>query len=190
MGVYIVFAGAAANILGTSSYFFGTLRGTTKPNRVSWFFWAVAAYTAGFASLFAGVGWAAFPVFVGATLCLLVLLASFVNPRAYWKLGRFDYLCGFFAALALMLWFFTNEPTLTIACAILCDCFATLPTITKAWKEPSSESPWTYAGGLLNGLSAFFVIKVWDFSSVAFPLDIMALAILILCAMYHKKLFP
>src|SRR3989344_5670133 len=104
MGLALVFAGATVNIIGTWSYFRGTLRGTTQPNRVSWFFWTLSTFIAAFAGFSAGVGWGVLPIFVGATLCLLILFASFVNPRAYWKLGPIDYICGLFAFLALALW--------------------------------------------------------------------------------------
>src|SRR3989338_1323015 len=101
---YLVFVGAAINLVGSSFYIRSTLRGTTRPNRVTWLFWSLAPLIASFAAFSDGVRLAAVPVFMSGFMPLLVFVSSFVNPKAYWKLGLFDYFCGFFALLALVLW--------------------------------------------------------------------------------------
>ena len=190
MGIYIVLAGAMANIIGTWTYFAGTIRGTTKPNRVSWLFWTLSTFIAAFGGLAADVGWAVVPVFVSATLCLLIFIASFVNPHAYWKLGFFDYICGFFASIALVLWAVTGEPTVAIAFAIVGDLFASLPTVAKAWEHPQTESAGTYVGGLCNGVSALLVVQTFNFASIAFPISLIVQEVVILFALCRRKLVP
>lgn len=39
---WLVMVSAAVSIGGASAYIRDTLKGTTKPNRVSWFLWALA----------------------------------------------------------------------------------------------------------------------------------------------------
>jgi hypothetical protein len=61
----------------------------------------------------------------------LIFLASFVNKKAYWKLEKFDYICGISSALALLLWWLTKEPAIAIVFAIISDAFAAIPTLIK-----------------------------------------------------------
>src|SRR3989344_2835933 len=94
---YAVFVGAAVQFLGGVAYIKDTLRGKTKPNRVTWFLWMLAPYIGTAAAIGGGVSWAILPVFMAGFIPMLVLFASFLNKNAYWKLGSFDYLCGAFS---------------------------------------------------------------------------------------------
>jgi hypothetical protein len=188
MSGYILFAGAMANVIGTLPYIRQTIQGTTKPNRVTWFLWGLAPLIGGAIELTSHVGWVAFPVFVSGILSALVFISSFANKNAYWRLGSFDYLCGAFSVAALVAWLALNQSALAIACAILSDLFASLPTVRKSWTHPESESTGTYIGGLCNALSAFLATSQWTFSSLAFPGYIVVQEIILLSALYKKKL--
>ena len=135
---YLVIVGAVVQLLGIASYIRGTFRGETKPNRITWLMWSVAPLIATLAGLADGVRWAALPVFMSGFGPFLVFLASFVNKNSYWRLGLFDYICGVFSALALVLWWITREPVVAIVFAIASDAAAALPTVIKAWKYPET----------------------------------------------------
>jgi len=111
---YIVLLGAVANLAGGFVYIKATLRGETKPNRVTWLIWSVAPLIATVAGLSDGVRWAVLPVFMSGFVPLLVFIVSFVNPKSYWKLEKFDYICGACSILALVLWGITKEPLVAI----------------------------------------------------------------------------
>lgn len=167
---YLVFAGALINIIGVFGYVRDTLRGTTKPNRVTWLMWSVAPLIASAAALSHGPSWAILPVFMAGFCPLLVFLASFVNPHSYWELGPFDYGCGLLSALALALWGLTNEPVLAIIFAIGSDALAAVPTLLKSWRYPETESVIAYVTGFLNAVTSFAAVRVWGFAELAFPL--------------------
>ncbi|MDP2930645.1 MAG: hypothetical protein Q8N56_03520 [bacterium] len=166
---YLVFVGAAASIFGTAAYIKDTLKGLTKPNRVTWLMWSVAPLIGAFAGFAKGAGWAALPVFMAGFCSLLILIASFANRNAYWKLEKFDYFCGFFSILALLLWGITKEPLVAIIFSIISDGFAAIPTLVKSWKHPETETLAPYVVGIFTSLTSFTAVKTWDFSSVAFP---------------------
>lgn len=184
---YLVFLGGTVNILGTIHYIKETLRGRTQPNRVSYLMWSIAPMIAMTAALAHGVRWAALPIFFAGLPPLVVFIASFVNPNAYWKLTLFDYLCGFFSLLALILWGITKEPIVAIIFAIVSDGFAGLATLVKAWNRPESESGITYLGSLFNGLTGFFAVKSWILAEYAFPIYIVISNSLLCFAIYRKK---
>lgn len=187
---YWLIVGALIHISSTSVYLLNTLKGKTKPNRMTFLMWAIAPLIGVAAALADGVGWAVLPVFMAGFGPFLIFLASFVNPNAYWKLGPFDYLCGFFSAVALVLWGITNEPVLAIVFAIISDAFAGWPTVVKAWKFPETENFGAYTGSTINQFLVFFVAPTFTFSSVAFPVYLISINLLILLGIYHKRLFP
>ena len=186
---YLVFIGAAVQLLGIFSYIKETLRGNTKPNKVTWLMWSVAPLIATFAALADGVGWSVLPVFMAGFGPLLVFIASFVNKNSYWKLETFDYLCGFCSVLALVLWGITKEPVIAIVFAIASDGFAAIPTLVKSWKYPETETAAAYTTGLFSALTSFTAIKIWNFSSYAFPAYLVIAETLLILSIYHRKIF-
>lgn len=97
------------------------------------------------------------------------IFVSFVNKKSYWKLEKFDYLCGFFSLLALVLWGITKNPLIAIIFAIASDGFASLPTLIKLWRYPETETIAPYSTGLFNAVTSFFAVKTWSIKETAFP---------------------
>ena len=175
-----VWAAVALPPAGFASYVYATLRGKTKPNRVSWALWAAAPLNAFPAEIAEGtpLRTALVTLALGAGP-VLVLVASLANPQAYWKPGRLDRACGALAAAALAGWAVTRQGDVAIALSIAADGLAAVPTVTKSWSHPESESVGTYvASGAGAGLT-LLTISHWQFASAAFPLYVMAVCAVI-----------
>ncbi len=87
---------------GGYAYFRDTLAGRTKPNRVSWFLWALAPLVSLGAAFSVDADiWASVRVLVGGVVPGVIFLGSFFNRKSYWQLTWFDW---FFWCL-LYLWF-------------------------------------------------------------------------------------
>ena len=185
---YIVIIGAIVQLYGIFFYIKETLRGDTKPNKVTWLMWSVAPLIATAAGLADGVSWAVLPVFMSGFGPLLVFLASFINPNAYWKLERLDYICGFLSVLALILWVITKEPIVAIVFAMASDAAAAVPTLIKCWKHPETESDIAYSTGLFNSLTSFAAIRAWAFSEYAFAMYLVIMNSLLFSAINRIKL--
>ncbi len=185
----LIFAAVAVQLIGKASYIKDTLKGRTKPNRISWLLWSVAPLIAAFAAVSDGVGLAAVPVFVSGLSPLLVLAASFVNKNSYWKLEKSDYLCGLFSLLALALWGITREPTIAIVFALVSDLFATYPTLLKSWRYPETETADAFSAGLFSALTSLTAIKTWNFSSIAFPAYLVLVNASLIICIYRKRIF-
>jgi hypothetical protein len=167
---YVVLIGVTVQLIGILSYIKTTVQGITRPNRVTWLMWSIAPMVATAAGIASGVTWAAVPVFMSGFAPLLVFLASFVNRNSYWKLTNVDYLCGFLSFFALILWWVTKEPDIAIVFAMASDGLAAVPTIVKGWTHPETETLAPFATGIVNAISSFFAIRVWNFASYAFPI--------------------
>src|SRR3569833_2281929 len=124
-----VLLGALVQIWGCANYTLDTLRGTTKPNRVTWFLWALAPMIAFSAELDKGVGLRSLLTFSVGFGPMIVLAASFYNKKSYWQLKKTDYFCGVMALVGLALWFVFREANIAIVFSILADGLAALPTL-------------------------------------------------------------
>ena len=168
-----IYLGTAIGALGTAVYLRDTLRGTTKPNRVTWLLWAVAPLLAAAVELNAGVGLRALPTFMIGFLPLLVFAASFHNPVAVWKVRRIDYACGAMSLAGTAAWLATQNGVVAIVAAIAADFLAGVPTMMKSWSHPESESVSSYVGAVINSGILLLTVVRWTTEVVAFPLFIL-----------------
>ena len=189
MSQYLVFVGAIVALLGALFYIRDIFRLKTRPNRVTWLMWSIAPLIAFVAELAKGVGLAAIPVFMVGFCPLLIFIASFAKNNSYWKLGRFDYLCGLLSGAALLFWGITNEPDVAIFFAIASDGFAALPTVIKSWKYPETESSIAYVTGLFVALTSFSALKMWSFAELAFPIYLVIVDIILIGVLWRNKIF-
>lgn len=86
---------------------------------------------------------------------ILVFTVACFNKAAYWKMGKFDYICGFVSILALVAWYMTKSPNVAILLAILSDALAALPTLIKGWNFPETENGFLFLGSLFSDLSHY-----------------------------------
>lgn len=184
----IIYIGVLINLLGTAWYIKNIIRGGTRPNLVSFFIWVLAPAVAIFLQLRAGAGISFIGTFMAGFGPLLIIIFSLIKRNAFWKINTFDVICGFFAILALVLYIITNKLGISIFFAVLSDGLAAAPTIRKSWKFPETESGIMYAGGIINNILALLIIKNWIFSIYAFSAYLILINIIIVFAIYHKRL--
>jgi len=169
-----VILGAAINIYGGLVYAWSTFKGKTQPNRVSWILWTVAPFIAFAAELSQGVGLQSLLTFTVGFTPLLVLVASFANPKAYWKISSFDLVCGTMSALALVLWLVTKHGNVAIFFSVLADFLAAVPTIIKCYRFPETENSSVYLASIPLASITLLTIDLWNFETYAFPIYILA----------------
>lgn len=186
---YFVLIAAVATSLAALAYIRSMFKGDTKPNRVTWLMWSVAPFVAAAASLSMGGDWAVIPVFMAGLGPFMIFVASFFTRKAYWKLTRFDYVCGAISALAIVLWYLTSNADFAIAFSILSDALAAVPTLIKAWHDPKTESVWPYLIGIFSPITSFLVAGAWSFSELAFPSYLIMVNTLLLGLVVRKLSF-
>lgn len=174
-----VIIGAVLNLIGSIGYIIDTIKGTTKPNRFTWFLWALAPLIAFIVEIHKGVGIASLMTFMVGFGPLMVFIASFVNKKSYWQIGKLDIICGILSVLGLVLWLITREGNVAIIFAILADLFAGIPTIFKSYKEPTTESSLAFLMASISATITLLTIKTWDFAHYGFPAYILAICLLL-----------
>jgi hypothetical protein len=171
-----VFFGTAIGALGTAVYLRDTLRGTTKPNRVTWLLWAFAPLLAAVVEFDDGVGLRALPTFMIGFMPLLVFIGSFHSPGAVWRIRRIDYACGVMSVVGTVVWLVTRNGILAISAAIAADFLAGIPTLMKSWTHPESETVYSYLGAVISMAILLLTITQWTFEEAAFPIFIVCVA--------------
>ena len=174
-----VFVGIAIAAVGLSSYFIDTVRGKIKPNKVSFALWSIAPIVAFFAQIKQGVGIQSLMTLSVGIFPIIIFLGSFVNKKAYWKITKFDLICGALSLAGLFLWYVTKVGNLVILFSILADGLAYVPTIAKAYKYPETESAWPWLAASTNGLFTLLTITIWNFTHVGFPLYFLVINLIV-----------
>lgn len=165
---YIVFISVFTSFFAGFFYIKNTLSGETKPNRVSWLIWFVAPMIASVIQFQQGAGISAIPVFMAGLIPFFVLVASFRNKNAYWKLGALDYICLVLSVLALVFWLAFDEGVLATVFAILADAIAFVPTYVKSWHAPETETLSSYYSGSFNSVLSLATLPTVSFVTAGF----------------------
>ena len=183
MLVAFALAAAAFQLFGGYAYIRATIKGRTKPNRVSWALWAAAPLMSVVIIFYeGGLSWVVLPVFMAGFVPVLVLLGSYFNKQAYWKLQKFDYVCGLMGGISLVLWLVADQPVIAVVMLVMTDCFAALPTIRKAWHNPETETAIVYLAAMIGGVAGLVNLREFVVIEFAFPLYLVLINILILVA--------
>ena len=174
---------------GGYAYFRDTLAGRTKPNRVSWFLWALAplvSFSAAF-SVDADI-WASVRVLVGGVVPAVIFLGSFANRKSYWQLTWFDWFCGSLSLTALLFWQLASSPLIAVLLATAANTFASIPTFIKAWNFPETETRLIFINCFLSAVLIIPAIPVWNVANSAFQIGLMLTTGALLVAVYRKDL--
>ncbi|MCL4354415.1 hypothetical protein M1349_02995 [Patescibacteria group bacterium] len=174
-----VYLGLIFNFTGSLSYIIDVIKGKAKPNRVTWSLWALAPLVAFFAELGKGVGIQSLMTFMVGFGPLLVLFASFINKKSFWKITLFDIFCGALSLLGLVFWFILKEGNYAIIFSIIADGLAAIPTIVKSFKAPETESYFIFFASAISALITLLTIREWTLANFVFPLYILVVCLVL-----------
>jgi len=170
---YKTILGTAAVIIAFLSYvpyFRNIFAGKTKPHAFSWLVWGVLNAIA-FAGQVHGKGgagtWA-----VGLTAAVMFAIFSISLVRGEKDIKLFDWLCLAGAAVALLLWFITNGPLLTVILITAIDAFGFLPTVRKSYKKPHQETLVTFTLSIVKYLFVVIALQKYTIITTLFPLSL------------------
>lgn len=189
-----VFVGIIISAIGLASYFIDTIKGKIQPNKVSFALWSIAPLVAFFAEIKEGVGVQSLMTLSIGLFPIFIFFATFVNKKAYWKISKFDLSCGLLSIIGLILWYITKVGSWAIFFSILADGLAYVPTITKAYRFPETESAWPWLATAISGLFTLLTITVWNFANFGFPAYYLIINLIVFAVVQfkigkNKKLF-
>ncbi len=160
--------GAIIGSLGGVFYLFETLAGRTQPNRVTWLLWGIFPVVIFVAQRAQGVQGLSWVTFVAGLMPLLIVAASFFNPKAYWKSEPRDYLLMAAAIVGIILWALTHNPNMALLFSLAADLLAGIPTVIKAYRHPQSESWVAFAISTFGFGLSFLSIHAYTLENTTF----------------------
>ena len=165
---WFAIVGAFIGSVGGLYYLYCTIRGTVRPNKVTYGLWGLFGLIIFVAQRAAAVDVIAYVTLVATVIPFFIVVAAARNPKAYWRIRPRDYLFGLLAIAGMVLWYLSADPTIAIIFAILADFLAGLPTIMKAYTDPTSEDWRPYAINMFGFLVALLSVQTWTFPNYAF----------------------
>ena len=182
-----VFLGAAIGLVGSGRYAVATLRGRSKPNRVTWLLWAAAPMIGFFAQLDSGVGLPSVLTLSAGVGPLMVLAASLLNRRSVARLTAFDFACGAVAAIAVVVWLALGDAPLAVLFAVAADAVGAVPTVRKAWRDPGSENTVFYVLIGVNAAITLLTLTDWSPQNGAFAAYMIALSLTLITVITARR---
>ncbi len=152
------------------------LKGTTKPNIVSWITWslltgiATAAEIAGHQYITA--------IFTGSAVLETTIIVLLGLKYGFVKYTTFDVACQLGAIIGIVLWQLFNSPALGVVASVSIDFIGALPTIRHSWNKPGEETWPTYAMAGLGGLLAILALNEYTWTSLTYAIYIVIINLL------------
>lgn len=177
--VMAVLAGVLT-IVSVVPYVRDMLRGTTRPNIVSWGIWCLVQAIFAAAQFSAGASLSiVLPAFEVATVGLIVVLG--LAGYGYKKYRPLDFVCLALALGAIALWQMTKDPAVALWMSVAADVLAAVPTFIKAYRDPKSETLSAYFLVALSAVAAAFATDIIDVANLLWPANIFFGNTLIVC---------
>jgi hypothetical protein len=157
------FLGITAGIITCVSqipYLTDTLRHKTKPERASWLIWSVLGTIAFFSQQAQGADWSLWLTFADTLGVVIIFLLSIKFGEGGFSLG--DKMALTAAGIGLLAWGFTKQPLAALVITIFIDASGAIPTITKAYRKPESETLISWLGVAAAGVLSTVSVGKFD----------------------------
>lgn len=182
--VLSIIAGVLA-IVAIIPYVKDIVRGTTKPNVVSWFTWTVLliiATSAAFAAHEPRSAYLTLGDLIGTGTIVLLGLKYGVA-----KFTKLDVFCQLGAVVGLILWFVFNSPVTAILAAIIIDFIAAIPTLHHSWLHPEEETPSTFFVLVFASFLTLISLERFNIASLSFAIYLLAINAAIALTIVYRK---
>ena len=125
----LLLSAAAITLASVIPYIRDIIKGTTKPNIVSWITWTLLTGIATVAEFSAHEYTTAFYTASAAVTTGMIVVLGF--KYGYARYTAFDIVCQVMALVGFALWWIFNNPTLAVVASVTIDFIAALPTIRR-----------------------------------------------------------
>jgi hypothetical protein len=141
-------AAVGVNAAGYVPYIRGILRGSVRPQRITWGIWTLLTTIAAVNQVANDGGYSTY-FFASTTLLVLIVFVLSLR-RGVGGRSAFDATILIAALGLFVVWGFTRDTRTTTLIAIAIDGIGALPTLVKTYRRPETEA---YAQWILAGVS-------------------------------------
>jgi hypothetical protein len=176
----------ALAFIGFYPYVRDIFRGKTKPHLFTYLIWSIVTALAFFGQWVSGAGPGAWTTGVMAVLTILVLVLSFKYGTE--DVTRLDVIFLIAALIAIVPWWLTDDPTVSVIIATFVDVCAFFPTIRKTYNDPLSETLISYVLNLFRHGLAVLALTSFAVATYIYPVALFFMnAILVAVIVGRKK---
>lgn len=179
LGVIAVCLGLAAYII----YIHSTLKDKTKPHAFSWLLWTLTTAIVFTAQFLKGGGAGSWSTGFTCTVCLAIgIISLFKYDKAY---TLSDILFISVALLALLPWFFTKNPTVSVVLIASIDVLGYGPTLRKSYHYPDEEKAISFGLNSVKHLVSFlalqnYIVATWIYPTSQIFMNALVVAVILI----------
>lgn len=155
-----------------------------RPNRVSWFVWALIGGILYFSHQEAGGYSSSWVPLAQFALVLITFIFSLRWGEGGWK--KLDLYCLFASIVAVILWQVLDATWIALM-LVFADLAAAIPSFSKAWRDPASESKLAWALSTLANVINLFAITHWQSLEVIYPVYLFTLTGVMTVTLWYRN---
>ena len=160
LAVLIAFAGYCV-------YFRQIFFGNVRPHAFSWFIWSILTGIGFVAQVVENGGAGAWTLGFSSIVTFLFFLISLRKGER--QFVKADWLFLSAASFALLLWWFTKDPTLSVILVAITDATAAIPTFRKAFHKPWEDSATLFGLNSLKSAVSLFALSSFSLATWFYP---------------------
>ncbi len=167
---YKIFLGYIAVLIafaGYSIYLRDIFRNKTKPHAFSWLIWSIMEAIAFAAQTVKHGGAGAWVTGASALISFFIFLLALAKGKK--DFPWFDWLALLASFVAILLWWLTKEPVLSVILITLADAAAFIPTFRKGYNKPFEETIAEYQLSTLKHLLGIIALQAYSISTYLYP---------------------
>jgi hypothetical protein len=176
MKIIFLIIASMLTLIAVIPYVKDILKGTTKPNIVSWITWTLLTGVATAAEISAHEYVTA--IFTGSAMITTGIIVVLGLRRGYVKYTSFDVACQIGAVVGLIIWQIFGSPELGVIASVMIDFIGALPTIRHSWKHPDEETWQTYGICAIGGVFAIAALSDYNWVSLPYAVYIVLINVL------------
>ncbi len=164
------FAATVIALISYIPYFRDIIAKKTKPHAFTWLIWGVLTGIAFVGQLVGHAGPGAWVTGFTAVVCIAIAAIALVDGQR--NIVPTDWLALAGAAIALLIWFATRGPLLSVILITVIDNLGFIPTLRKSYHRPFEETMSTFALSGFKWVLGLCALERLSVVTALFPLSI------------------
>lgn len=174
---------------GYVPYLRDTIGGKTKPHVYSWFLWSLVTAIAFALQISDNAGVGSLVTLAAAIVCSIIFLFGLRIGKK--DITRSDTIFLILALVAIVVWVFAKQPTISVIIVSAVDMLAFAPTIRKSWNKPYSETLISYEVNTLRFALAIFALERYTIITSLYPITwVLANGLFSIMLIVRRRRFP
>lgn len=159
----LVISAVLLAIIGNVPYLYNVLTKKIKPHPYTWFIWSIVSMVALFAQIQKGGGLAIIPTAAAEIFTIIIFILSI--KYGFKDIDKKDNIFLAIALLGLIPWAITKDPTISVIVVVCIDLVAFIPTLTKTYRHPESESSILFIANVLRHVITLYLVEKFNIAT-------------------------